>query len=440
MSVSDYLNYYVKSATLGRAALAVSRLREERRAASKARQKGGAVPPLQSRFRMKELLSRQYLAGNYASGVKKVAWVATGAPVEIVQALDFLIYYPDNHSALCGARRQAVDFCIASENEGYSRDICSYPRTEIGAFLEQKSPVGRIPKPDLIVCSNNICQTILQWYQVMAHYYGAEFVNIDTPFLYGEPQDHQLAYVKRQLEDLIGVAEKISGRSLRFKDIQESMRHGREATMLWLEILNRAKNKPSPLTAFDAFINMGPIVALRGQPATTAFYRDLLKEIDERIANGVSAVAEEKARVLWDNLPVWYAMKWFWNIFGEAGVNVVLSNYTYGWGELAPLIDPERPLESMSKVYLLPYLNRSVDYKVRLMKSMINDFDLQGVIFHSDRSCKPYSIGQMDQRDIMTGDLGVRTLFLEADHNDSRVFSEQQTRTRVEAFCEMLTQ
>ncbi|MCB2188725.1 MAG: 2-hydroxyacyl-CoA dehydratase family protein [Deltaproteobacteria bacterium] len=440
MSLGKQVNYLVQGRLLGPAALALGRRQEVRAARARARRgPHGLVPPLQARYRMKELISRQYLAGNFVEGARKVAWVATGAPVEIVQALGFFIYYPDNHAALCGARRQAVELAETAEDAGYSRDICSYPRTEIGAFLAHKSPVGRVPKPDLIVCSNNICQTILSWYQVMAAYHGAEFCNLDTPFLEGEPQEHQLAYVRAQLEELISVAERISGRRLNYQKLQDFIRHGREASLLWLEILNRAKTRPAPLNAFDAFINMGPIVALRGYAATTAFYRDMLEEVDQRIARGVGAVAQERARVLWDNLPIWYRMRWLSELLGRAGVNVVLSNYTYGWGELAPCMDDLRPLESMAKVYLLPYLNRDLAYKMGLMQSMVRDFELDGVILHSDRSCKPYSIGQMDQRDVMMQEAGVPALLLEADHNDSRVFTEQQAQTRLEAFAEMLT-
>ncbi|MBI4964422.1 MAG: 2-hydroxyacyl-CoA dehydratase [Desulfomonile tiedjei] len=439
MKIGSFLAYHLKAGVIGKAALRFERLRSKWKAGRKGTAGNDSlVPPLASRFRMKELISQQYLAGNYANGVKKVAWVASGAPVEILQALDYFVYFPDNHSALCGARRQAVEFATEAENAGYSRDICSYPRTEIGAFLTGRSPVGRIPKPDLIVCSNNICQTILQWYQVMAAYHKAQFVNIDTPFLYEGPKDHQIEYVQKQLEDLISIAERIAGKSLKYARLKEALRLGKEASELWLAILNRAQTKPSPLTAFDAFINMGPIVALRGQPETISFYRNMLKEVDERISKGVGAVKNEKARLLWDNLPIWYRLSWLSQLLAERGVNVVISNYTYGWGELAPLMDPLRPIESMARVYLMPYLNRSVQYKLQSMKNMVKDFDLDGVILHSDRSCKPYSIGQIDQRNELVNGLGIPAMLLEADHNDSRVFSEQQTKNRLEAFVEML--
>ena len=72
------------------------------------------------------------------------------------------------------------------------------------------------------------------------------------------------------------------------------------------------------------------------------------------------------------------------------------------------------------------------------MQSMIDDYSLDGVILHSDRSCKPYSLGQMDQRERLTGSLKRPALLLEADHNDMRCYADEQAATRLAAFAEML--
>jgi benzoyl-CoA reductase/2-hydroxyglutaryl-CoA dehydratase subunit BcrC/BadD/HgdB len=69
---------------------------------------------------------------------------------------------------------------------------------------------------------------------------------------------------------------------------------------------------------------------------------------------------------------------------------------------------------------------------------MVDEFSIDGVILHSDRSCKPYSLGQIDQRRTLAEELGVPALLLDADHNDPRVFAEEQANTRLEAFVEMM--
>jgi benzoyl-CoA reductase/2-hydroxyglutaryl-CoA dehydratase subunit BcrC/BadD/HgdB len=72
------------------------------------------------------------------------------------------------------------------------------------------------------------------------------------------------------------------------------------------------------------------------------------------------------------------------------------------------------------------------------MERMVKAFAIDGVILHSDRSCKPYSLGQMDQRERLVNQVGVPALLLDADHSDPRAFSDQQAEARLEAFIEMM--
>jgi len=69
---------------------------------------------------------------------------------------------------------------------------------------------------------------------------------------------------------------------------------------------------------------------------------------------------------------------------------------------------------------------------------MITDYQIDGLVIHSDRSCKPYSVGQYDMKQLLAEELGVKAVVIEADMTDSRAYSEEQARTRLEAFFEAL--
>jgi benzoyl-CoA reductase/2-hydroxyglutaryl-CoA dehydratase subunit BcrC/BadD/HgdB len=364
--------------------------------------------------------------------------VTSGAPAEFLKALGFYILYPENHAAICGTARVAEEISSEAENAGYSRDLCSYARTDIGSALSGKTPIKTIPKPDILLACTNICQTVLHWYRVLARHFDVPLILIDAPFIYTEASDHAIEFIKRQIEEAIPLAEKIAGKSLDPQKFSEVINLSRDASILWMQILDRCQHRPAPISAFDQFIQMAPIVEMRGEVETVNFYAEMLQEIDERIANGVGAVKNEKKRLLWDNLPIWYRLRYLAEFLGQHGIVIATSTYTNAWGELADLYDPEKPLESAARTYIYPILNRGAGDKLAKMKRMIQDFHLDGVILHSDRSCKPYSIGQMDQRDRIIKDLEIPALLLEADHNDPRSYSEQQTTNRLEAFVEGL--
>jgi benzoyl-CoA reductase/2-hydroxyglutaryl-CoA dehydratase subunit BcrC/BadD/HgdB len=432
------LGHLVGYRLAGRAALRRQRRREEGQM-SRLPADRPLRPPLHSAARMREMMSLHYLEGRHVRGVRPVAWVTSGAPAEILVALGYFVVYPENHAAMCGARRRAQRLCEAAEGAGYSRDICSYARTDIGGVLSGETPVARLPRPDLLLCCTNICQTVLYWYRVLADHFGCPLVLVDTPFQYGaHPEPHQVDYVRRQLQEVVPAAEAAARRDFSERRFAEVVAQAKEASAIWLQILERARHRPSPLTAFDAFTHLGPIVDLRGEEATTAFYREMLREVDRRIAAGVGAVRDECYRVLWDNLPIWYRIGPLSQWLAARGVNVVASTYAHAWGELAPLMDPGDPFDSMARVYLHPILNRSAGQKLAAMKRMLVDYSADGVILHSDRSCKPYSLGQIDQRDGLVNQAGVPALLLDADHNDPRVYAEEQAEARLEAFVEMM--
>jgi benzoyl-CoA reductase/2-hydroxyglutaryl-CoA dehydratase subunit BcrC/BadD/HgdB len=396
------------------------------------------APPLDISSLSKSLVTNNILRSRRANRKGKVAWVTSGAPFEFLKALGFFVHYPENHAAICGTVRLVEEISTQAENAGYSRDLCAYSRTDIGSVLSGITPLGRLPKPDLLLACTNICQTILHWYRVLAHHYDIPLILIDTPFIYTEMSDHDLAYVLRQLEDAIPQAEGVAGESLDESKLREVIRLSREASQLWMEVLERCQHRPAPISVFDQFIQMAPIVAMRGETDTVDFYAEMLKEVEVRIRNGIGAVYKERKRLLWDNLPIWFQMRYLAETFGKHRIVIAASTYTNAWGELAELFDPERPYESMARTYLHPILNRGTGHKLKTMLRMIDDYHLDGAILHSNRSCKPYSVGQIDQRNRLIGDHGVATLLFEADQSDPRSYSKEQVANRVEAFIEML--
>ena len=439
MNAVRSLRYHLYVSALGNAYLRLDRVKLARLLRRPGFWKNEHLsPPLAVSPWLKELISRHYLKGRYANDRGKVAWVTSGGPVEFLVALGYYVLYPENHGAMCGIRRTSEDLCGHAEAEGYSREICSYARTDIGSLLSGKTPAGRLPKPDLLLCCTNICQTVLYWYQVLAHHFKVPLVLIDTPFIYREAQDHAVAYVKNQIEHGVEVAERVAGKSLGPRQLKETTLRSKDAVELWKRIMETGRHRPSPITAFDEFIHMAPIVEMRGEPFTVDYYAAMLEELEERVAQGVGAVRNEKKRLIWDNLPVWYRVRQLSELFAEQGVSLVASTYTNAWGELAEFIDPERPIESAAKVYMYPILNRGTGDKLKTMRRMAGEYHADGVILHSDRSCKPYSIGQMDQRQRLAEDLSVPALLLEADHNDPRCYSEEQALNRLSAFMEVL--
>ena len=72
------------------------------------------------------------------------------------------------------------------------------------------------------------------------------------------------------------------------------------------------------------------------------------------------------------------------------------------------------------------------------MIEMVETYDISGLVMHSNRSCKPYSLGQVEVRRLVSEKTGVPGLLIESDMCDSRAFAAEPIRTRIQAFMETI--
>lgn len=389
--------------------------------------------------KMKEIMTHYYIEAKTAGETgKKIAWITSGGPVEPLIAMDVIPIYPENHGAMIGASHMGVDLCEKAEVMGYSRDLCSYARSDIACSTVDGGPIGGLPRPDMLICCNNICGTVLKWYEVQARFYNVPLFILDTPFCHTEFSSEARSYVKRQVEEYILFLEQVCGKKLARDRMAEVGRLSIEGQRLWQAVLDTTVHKPAPMSAFDAFFHLALIVTLRGTQTAIDYYKMLLDEMNTRISEGISAVPFEKTRLLWDNLPVWYRTRWLSDKFAAHGACLVADTYTSAWCGSMKYIDPSDFINTMAEGYSRIYLNIGVDQMADEIIAMIDKYDVQGLIMHSNRSCKPYSFGQYDIQRIIQEKRGLPTLMLEADMVDERSFSEAQIETRIDAFMEML--
>ncbi len=392
---------------------------------------------LKASQRMKELMTRYYMGAKMAAGTeRKIAWITSGAPVEFLIAADVIPIYPENHGAMLGASRMSVEVCEIAESLGYPRDLCSYARGDIGSALTQKSPIGGLPRPDFLLACNNICGTVLKWYQVLSRLFNVPLFFLDTPFIHHHQVPEGIAYVQRQLEELISFIESQTHKKFDRHRLAEVSRYSEQAAILWKEVLSQCTHRPAPMSCFDAFINMGPIVTLRGTQEVVKFYEDMNEELKERIRHGISAVPSEKFRLLWDNIPIWYKMRELSESFSAYGACLVADTYTNAW--IFEGMDTLDPIKGLAQAYTATYLNISLDLMVERVLHLIQRFGVDGLILHSNRSCKPYSLGQYDMQRLIHGRTGIPSLVIEADMTDARSYSDAQVYTRIGAFMETL--
>jgi len=373
---------------------------------------------------------------------RKTAWCTSVGPAELLRALGYNVYFPENHGAMLGATRMATDLIPLANARGFSPDICSYLTSDIGSYLKGESPIQKMklpgpPQADILVFNTNQCRDVKDWFQFYAREWNVPCVGVHTPRAIGDVDDAIVDSVARQIQELVEPLEDVAGTKLDYDRLQEVVALSKKCTDLWKAVLDAAAAVPSPITFFDSTIQMGPAVVLRGDQSAIDYYEVLVAELQQRVANGEGAVAGERLRIYWEGMPVWGKLKDLSTQFLELQSCVVASTYCNSW--IFDDLDPDDPFRSMARAYTGIFICRSEDYKERYIEQMVDRYKVDGIIYHDCKTCPNNSNSRYQMPQRLQERLDKPYLIINGDLNDLRLYSEEQSRTNIEAFVEQLS-
>lgn len=366
-----------------------------------------------------------------------VCWASSIAPCEFCETMGIHTVYPENHVVGIAARGGAPDLLEYAEQKGYSNDICGYARVNLAYMDVQKCISEEMPLPDLVLLCNNICETLLKWYENIAYTLNIPLLIVDVPYNHeDEVTEENVSYVEAQFAEIIRQLEDITGRPFDYDKFQEVMKVAAQNAEDWYEATSLCSAVPSPLSGFDMFNYMALIVCMRGKPECGMTFRKLKAELEDRISKGICGLkgAEEKHRIMWDGIACWPYLSHTYKVLKNLGVNMVGSTYPSAWA----LRYTPGDLRSLARAYTSMGNNLSRKGQTDLRESIIRDTKCDGVIMHVNRSCKMCDFLQYEIGQSLQNDLGVPITSFDGDQADPRNYSKAQYETRIEALVEMM--
>ncbi len=391
---------------------------------------------------------RQIIADFYADGHKAkaegrpVGWIPPmNGLIELFYAMDIHPVFPENWAPLCAAIGSNMTNFERAAKRGYSSDLCGYFRNNIGYALdgidEPNQPLGGLPKPDFLISFGAGCIPTMKTFQILCDHYNVPTFRADLPQVAIEDiREHHIKYGVAQIKRLIKFLEDLTGQNLDLDRLSYAVALTDQACRIWDEIMDMRREVPAPFSAAEIGI-MFVMVTRHGTQIAVDFLQDVLEEVRQKVARREGVIPNERIRLFWDNIPLWYNMKLF-NYFEKWDAVVVAETYTSAW---TLRMDPSRPLESIAYKTLVSYplvSCVSLNKRLELIKKAVRDYSIDGAILHSNRSCKPISMGQMNIQKILSEELSVPSIMFDGDHMDGGNFSMAQFQTRIDAFMEML--
>lgn len=396
----------------------------------------------QKKLTSKELLN-QLVAKHYDDALtakaegRPVVWATSISPQELLETMDLTVVYPENHAAAIGARKGSMEFISYSEGKGYSSDLCSYARVNMGYVDLKDAEAQNIPQPDLILCCNNICNTVIKWYENIAKELHIPMILFDTPYSYEyQISEESIQYMRRQFDYAIRQLEELTKKRFDYDRLSEVMEVSNSTCRWWKKSTELAMHKPSPLSGFDMFNYMAMVVCMRGNKDGETLFRLWYEELEERMKQNLGPWnnVEEKYRIMWDGIACWPHLATTFKTLKKYGVNMVASTYPDSWN----IRYEKNDLDALVRAYASHYANRSIAYSVDNIAKIAEDYSLDGIIFHSNRSCKLMDFKQYEIQRQVQQRTGVPAVFFDGDQTDPRVFSDAQYETRIQALVELM--
>jgi benzoyl-CoA reductase subunit B len=376
-----------------------------------------------------------------------------GSLTELLRSFDLPVVFPEINSLQTAVRHVAHEYLSDAEDYGYSPDVCAYVKADVGLQLRGRvHPMGRIPRPALAIATN-ACNTYLKWAEIWERMHGTHVVAIDVPGTRrcdrvtwpGDPDfERDRAYVVEQIRELIPVCELISGRRFDIDRLREHMGHANTMTAAFTRVLDLNRSRPAPFNSVtDGTIYLGVANGLRGTPEAAQYFLDLEEEMAHKAALGIGTSHEERYRLAFVGVPCYPMFRRFNEMFAQWGGTFATSTYLWfasGGASVGWQYDLKDPISALAEGLIIG-VRRAMDnmfYADSALDSMVDGFGLDGVVFHSVKSCRTVSTGLADARRAFSTRHDIQSLFLESDMMDRRVVSEAQLKNRVDAFFEGL--
>jgi benzoyl-CoA reductase/2-hydroxyglutaryl-CoA dehydratase subunit BcrC/BadD/HgdB len=354
-------------------------------------------------------------------------------PVEILYAMGITPLHNEVTTWTTGMLLgNQMDFLNAGAEAGLAPEICSPHRGLAGGYFK-----GLLPKPDVVLWSNLICDNTAKSGEYISAMTGAPGFFLDHPFD-GSPLENQ--YLQAELKDLIVFLEKTSGRKMDWARLSQSVAAMDQQIKLQTEIaeLRQARPSPFPSRRFLELLTIDYMFA--GQPEATEYLTALKNELAEKVQKGIGVVKPEKYRLMTLFIPPIHLLPFLEDLFRENGaVSVVEPLFTF-W-RYEPL-DPEQPLASIArKSFIIPEARTMYgpfgETTLQEIRDRAREYQVDGAIYYAFIGCRHACATIKVIKDLLN-QMDIPVLTMDCDIADPTVNHKTEVRQKMEQFFELL--
>lgn len=348
----------------------------------------------------------------------------------------FCVYVPDEivfaadaiATGLCGGSQ----FWVPGGEKVLPTNTCPLIKASVGARLDRTCPFFRIA--DMYV-GETTCDGKKKAWEILSEDVPVHVMNL--------PQMKRAKDVKAWAEEIREFKDKVeefTGNKVTADKLAASIRliNGKRKALQRLYDLR--KNEKLPVSGCDALLISQ--IAFYDDPTRFAeMTNKLCDELDKRVEDGVSVVADGTKRIMLTGTPLAIPNWKLHNIVETSGGAVVCEEMCTGTRYFEHLVDESQTtVEGQIQALAERYMNINCacftpnEGRIEDILRLAKEYNVDGIIDVNLKFCNLYDTeGYFVERAMK--EAGIPVLGIETDYTDS---DAQQLRTRVSAFIEML--
>ncbi len=265
------------------------------------------------------------MLGNYFFRPDRLIVHEDMIPPEIFKAMGLTTFMAELNGIMLPmiephAMEQYID---ESENQGVPPDICSLPKSTMGLFLK-----GETPPAKAIVTSNLPCDAGMSSYTLIEQKLNLPTFRLDIPYHF--KGDRALNYFAGELKRMISWLEENTPGKMDWDRLREICEERNRMAELEMELWDLARIRPAPIAGEAIWLShMWYFNLMPGSPEATGIFRKILALGKQNLAEGVSAVKNEKYRALLWNPPLIHFIDLFNWAEDAYGVSLIMDSMSF---------------------------------------------------------------------------------------------------------------
>lgn len=327
---------------------------------------------------------------------------------------------------LCGTRNDP----IAAAEETLPRNLCPLIKSSYGFAVSDTCAFFRASD---IIIGDTTCDGKKKMFELLSRQKKTHVLQLPQ----NQNTEMSMSLWDSELERFKEIIQDTSGNTVDEASLRSAIRLMNRERQARKALMDVNKNKPALLKGSQMLEILFKIGFLADKEKGISFMEKVTAEAQKRTLLTDPPRSGEAKRLLLTGVPVGLGSDKIVKIVEQLGADVVAFENCSGYKQAFTVDENKAPMEALAEQYLATPCSvmSPNDGRFELLKEMIRDFQVDGVIDLTWQACHTYNIEAFQVDEIVQKNFGFPTLHLETDYAES---DTEQLRVRIEAYLEML--